>query len=174
MPGRVFRPLTAYWWSLAYQQGHRISVVRDKCCSNTWFCKKHHPSSSGTFMISVDTCSALSRQDFISQRLRNESWNYTWKLKSFTWVYKRSVVQLCPTSCDPMDCSPPGGCVHGILQARILEWVAISFPRWSSHRSHVIVFLKTKSLQWDANDHNSFLYCKTIHSCKSDLQCLCP
>ena len=37
------------------------------------------------------------------------------------------VTQSCPTLCDPVDCSPPGSCVHGILQARILEWVAISF-----------------------------------------------
>ena len=35
-------------------------------------------------------------------------------------------------SCDPMDCSPPGSTVHGIVQARILEWVAISFSRGSS------------------------------------------
>ena len=33
------------------------------------------------------------------------------------------VTQLCLTLCDPMDCSPPGSSVHGILQARILEWV---------------------------------------------------
>ena len=39
------------------------------------------------------------------------------------------VAQSCPTLCDPMDCSPPGSSVHGILQARILEWVAISFSR---------------------------------------------
>ena len=38
-------------------------------------------------------------------------------------------LQSCPTLCDPMDCSPPGSSVHGILQARILEWVAISFSR---------------------------------------------
>ena len=37
------------------------------------------------------------------------------------------VAQLCPTLCNPMDCSPPGSSVHGIFQARILEWVAISF-----------------------------------------------
>ena len=37
------------------------------------------------------------------------------------------VTQSCPTLCDPMDCSPPGSSVLGILQARILEWVAISF-----------------------------------------------
>ena len=36
-------------------------------------------------------------------------------------------LQSCPTLCDPMDCSPPGSSVNGILQARILEWVAISF-----------------------------------------------
>ena len=34
-------------------------------------------------------------------------------------------VQPCPTLCDPMDCSPPGSSVHGILQARILEWGAM-------------------------------------------------
>ena len=35
------------------------------------------------------------------------------------------VAQLCPTFCDPIDYSPPGSSVHGILQARILEWVVI-------------------------------------------------
>ena len=42
------------------------------------------------------------------------------------------VAQSCPTLCDPTYCSPPGSSVHGILQARILEWVAISFSRGSS------------------------------------------
>ena len=37
-------------------------------------------------------------------------------------------LQLCPTLCDTMDCSPPGSSVHGILQARILEWVACCPP----------------------------------------------
>ena len=35
--------------------------------------------------------------------------------------------QSCPTLCDPMNCSPPGSSVQGILQARIMEWVAIFF-----------------------------------------------
>ena len=42
------------------------------------------------------------------------------------------VAQSCPTLCDRVDCSPPGSSIHGILQARILEWVAISFCRGSS------------------------------------------
>ena len=41
-----------------------------------------------------------------------------------TWS---EVAQSCLTLCDPVDCSPPGSSVHGILQARILEWVTISF-----------------------------------------------
>ena len=46
------------------------------------------------------------------------------------WVSE--VAQSCPSLCDPVDCSPPGSSVHGIIQARILEWVAISFSRGSS------------------------------------------
>ena len=42
------------------------------------------------------------------------------------WVI---VAQSCPTLCDPMDCHPPGSLVHGILQARIQEWVSICFSR---------------------------------------------
>ena len=42
------------------------------------------------------------------------------------------VTQSCPTLCDPMDCSLPGSFVRGIFQARILEWIAISFSRGSS------------------------------------------
>ena len=43
-----------------------------------------------------------------------------------------SVAQLCPTLRDPMDCRPPGSSVHGISQARTLEWVTISFSGGSS------------------------------------------
>ena len=39
------------------------------------------------------------------------------------------VAQSCLTLCDPMDCSPPGSSVRGILQARTLEWVAVPSPR---------------------------------------------
>ena len=42
------------------------------------------------------------------------------------------VAQSCPTLCNPMDCSLPGSSVHGIFQAIVLEWIAISFSRGSS------------------------------------------
>ena len=50
----------------------------------------------------------------------------------YTCLLHAQLLQSCPTLCDPMDCSPPGSCVHGILQVRILEWVAISSSRRSS------------------------------------------
>ena len=49
-----------------------------------------------------------------------------------------SGAQLCLTLCDPMDCSPQGSSVHGILQARILEWVAVSSSRnWSNSKNSI-------------------------------------
>ena len=50
----------------------------------------------------------------------------------FLNVKWREVAQSCPTLCDPMDCSLSGSSIHGIFQARILEWLAISFSRRSS------------------------------------------
>ena len=46
--------------------------------------------------------------------------------------WRSEVSQSCPTLCDPMGCSLPGFSIHGIFQARVLEWLAISFSRGSS------------------------------------------
>ena len=63
-------------------------------------------------------------------------------LKSLLWASQMALVvkkgkesevaQSCPTLCDPVDCSLPDSSIHGIFQARVLEWVAISFSRGSS------------------------------------------
>ena len=45
---------------------------------------------------------------------------------------KVKIAQSCPTLCDPMDCSLPGSSAHEILQARILEWIAVLFFKGSS------------------------------------------
>ena len=55
----------------------------------------------------------------------NEPWRYYFKWNS-------SIAQSCLTLCNPMDCSLPGSSIYGIFQARVLEWVAISFSRGSS------------------------------------------
>ena len=53
------------------------------------------------------------------------------------------VAQSCPTLCDPFDCRPPGSSVHGIYQARLLEWVAISSSRGSSQLRDWICISRT-------------------------------
>ena len=61
------------------------------------------------------------------------------------------VVQLCPTLCDPMDCSRPSSSVHEILQARVLEWVAISFSRgssWPRDRTWVSLIVGRRLTVW--------------------------
>ena len=57
-----------------------------------------------------------------------------WKLSYAhnVWKVEVLVIQLCPTLCNPMDSSKPDSSVHGILQARILEWVAMLSSRGSS------------------------------------------
>ena len=50
---------------------------------------------------------------------------------------EREVAQSCPTLCDPMNCSPPGSSVHGIFQARVLEWGAIAFSVNSAKCMHL-------------------------------------
>ena len=62
------------------------------------------------------------------------SWRFTLNISSKSFIVFSSVQSLsCPTLCDPVDCSLPGFSIHGILQARIQEWVTISFSnawRW--------------------------------------------
>ena len=70
----------------------------------------------------------------ILQKIHHWLWN------QLQWFNRALHAQSCLTLCDPMDCSQPGSSVHGILQARILVWVAISFSRGSSQptdRTHV-------------------------------------
>ena len=55
-----------------------------------------------------------------------------WRVLSISMKVKVLVTQSCLTLCDHMDCSPPPSSVHGILPARMLEWVAMPFSRGSS------------------------------------------
>ena len=70
------------------------------------------------------------------------SLGFNWYLRIVANIFwdEMLVAQLCPTLCNPMDCSLPGSSVHGISQARILTQVAISFSRgfsWSRDRTRV-------------------------------------
>ena len=75
------------------------------------------------------------------------------------------VTQSCPTLCDPVDCSLPGSSVHQILQARILEWVAISFSRGSSQprdRTQVSRIGGRRFNLW-ATMEDTYYYCYHLH-----------
>ena len=84
----------------------------------------------------------------------------TWNNKQTKHEYVRTKsLQSFLTLCDPVDCSPPGSSVHEILQARILEWVAMLFSRGSSRPRDETVSLKspavggklfTSSAAWEA------------------------
>ena len=76
----------------------------------------------------TDAFSRVIKTDiFVITTMREVSKQFSKKTKSGTIAAAAAKsVQSCPTLCDPMDSSPPGSPVHGILQARTLEWVAIS------------------------------------------------
>ena len=80
-----------------------------------------------------------------------------------------SVAKLCPTLCSPVDYSPPGSSAHGIFQARILEWVAVSFS-WGSFQprdepvspmSAALAgrFFTTEPLRTPKNNHTHAINC---------------
>ena len=87
-----------------------------------WF-----PGTAGDLPISVVN-RLLDNTDSV---VHGHLWNHRPLLPGLPcWVWY--VYVLCPTLYDPMDCSLPGSSVHGILQARILEWVVIAFSSGSS------------------------------------------
>ena len=77
------------------------------------------------------------------------------------YVYTESeseVAQSCPTLCNPMTCSLWGSSVHGIFQARVLEWVAISVSRGSSPPRDRTPFSRTASRRFDHLSHHTTFY----------------
>ena len=82
-------------------------------------------------------------------------------LESITDLRAQSL-QSCPTLCDPMDHGPPGSSVHGILQAKILEWVAVSF---SYHWLNGHEFEQTLG---DSGGQRSLVCCSPLDHKESD------
>ena len=78
------------------------------------------------------------------------------------------VAHSCPTLCDPMDCSPPGSSVHDILQARVLEWIAISFSRGSSlprDQTRVSHLVDRRFTVWATREVQLFAQVVKLHVC---------
>ena len=76
------------------------------------------------------------------------------------------VTQLCPTLSDPMDCSPPGSSIHGIFQARVLEWGAIAF---SIHCPYLDPIVPAYQEIWSSGGKTIHQH-RTFHITKSTVQ----
>ena len=86
------------------------------------------------FMVSLPCTQSLPRLSHLWLYLCvSLHLSHTTILSNLFFLLRACVLrQSCPTLCDPVDCSPPGSSVRGILQARILQWVAMSSSRESS------------------------------------------
>ena len=73
------------------------------------------------------------------------------------------LLQSCPTVCDPIDCSPPGSSVHGILQAGILEWLAMPSSRGSFQTRDWTIVSCVSCIGWCVLYHSCHLFeCVTV------------
>ena len=135
--GVNFLPLGMQWESSHRERGLSRSVLAETVCrlcsvprcSRLLQQPKATVSQAGPSLVFgyIKHICSISKDTCVCVRILRGN------IKSLTsGAHKCSVVQSCPTLCDPLDCSPPDSSVHGILQARILEWVAISSSRRSS------------------------------------------
>ena len=104
--------------SLLQHHSSKASILRKK--------KAQLSSQSNSHIHTTGKTIALTRRTFVGKVM-----SLLFNMLSRLVIVKKSeseVAQSCPTLRDPVDCSLPGFSVHGIFQARVLEWVAIAFP----------------------------------------------
>ena len=110
------------WANSGHDTGRHKSSWGFKCQSVQMPC---FPKSAVAWVLTVNQTHTV---DFIL--ILHFFFNFTKRWREECWVHSESdseVTQSCPTLCDPVDCNLPGSSVHGILQTRVLEWVAIAF-----------------------------------------------
>ena len=128
VPAKLWTPSMLYCWSLSFllmvqKPPYRGQSLPTKFPSYPKFAiYPQHPFSS-----------VCSDKHHVSSLLTADPWASALDT-GFSKLMEHVclVAQSCLTLCDPTDCSPPGSSVHGILQARILGWIVISFSRGSS------------------------------------------
>ena len=138
-------------WTLSYSPGNRIEALAvlpltwgSRCClgSSRKAEQKGRTLGLGPVLVIQVRGTSLSLDDRLSRppihepglRCRSSRISsLVLKVHPRPWLpHEGELSQSCPTLCNPMDYSLPGSSLHGILQARVLEWVAISFSRGSS------------------------------------------
>ena len=95
------------------------------------------------YIINIKIYINEKQKKWSDYKIHTNTWNH--KIETNMYAVLCIVVHSCLTLCDPVDCNPPGYSVHGILQARILELVAMpsqrgsSLPRDQTQVSHIAV-----------------------------------
>ena len=129
----LYHTLSTHLWTLMYKYLSQspLSILLGRIVSNNLL------RSSDVMFSSLDVLILLIIVTSFVVESPLHSWN---ELHLIMALCSQVVAESCPALCDPMDHIPPGSSVYGILQVRILEWVAISFSRGSSRprdRTHV-------------------------------------
>ena len=121
-------------------QGNEPLYFKPYLCKGVWLISLANPHilNINNFTNKNDFSHPFVVISKLSSSIQRQSWftcNYC------LWSHAcAKLLQLCPTLCDPMECSLPGSSAHVISQARILEWVAISSSRgssWPRDQTHV-------------------------------------
>ena len=135
----VFNPSLSLWLS-----PNSVMLLQEKWRARKWSCPRSQASSWDGCQVRV----LGFTQEGIPERAEVE-WKHVFIredthstdrslhcLRKWEWTWNTAlpcqVTSVCPTLCDPVNCSSPGSSVCGILQAKILEWIAIPFSRASS------------------------------------------
>ena len=105
-------------------EGSRLQNLTDSGLSPVFIWTRCVTPDTLLIVSKPSLCQCVRPHRFVKLK---KAWNSSSPISNST----RSITQSCLTLCSPVDCSPPGSSVHGIFQARILKWVAISFSRGS-------------------------------------------
>ena len=127
-------PTELWMWGPVLQQLSQWGSFDDGNSTENWAAERQKsvPNNQITKQPHWPWLSVLHPQNWVWRLAHSRgSVRICWINKMNDWMHPCSVTQLCPTLCNPMDCSPPGSSFHGIFQARILARVAISFSRRS-------------------------------------------
>ena len=130
------RKMLTAWWQWAHSPQAYCSLRTDNVTPYDTALLPHHQQIR-------EVCTSWSHSlglPSLTWPLKMLRWNsegvqVIWTLATQDFLYvciRAKSLQLCLTLCNPMDCSPPGSSVHGILCARVLEWVALPPSRGSS------------------------------------------
>ena len=144
-------------------QGSKPTPLGLAACSlNYWTAREVQTGVHSGRMVEL-THFITKHPSGVSSFIRTKMGLITWLQQSLESESESEVAQSCLTLRDPMDCSLPGSSVHGIFQARVLEWVAIAFSNGRAQRSDCLFQVQMREgvfiIQLSSQSYIEFLCC---------------